>query len=85
MANTKKIAISLPGELVQTVERLRKHTGKTRSAFIKRTIELALKKRAQKALIARYLEGYRKQPETVSEIAAAEVAATHLFAGEPWE
>ena len=85
MANTEKIAISLPGDLVQTVERLRKLTGETRSAFIKRAIEMALKKRAQKVLIAKYVDGYRKQPETINEIAAAEATATHLFAGEPWE
>ena len=84
MPKAEKIAISLPGELIRRVERIRKSTGETRSAFIRRAIELALEEREQRALIARYQEGYKKHPETAAEIAAAEAAAVELLSGEPW-
>jgi metal-responsive CopG/Arc/MetJ family transcriptional regulator len=85
MLKTEKIAISLPGELIRKVERIRKATGETRSAFIRRAIELALDELEQRALIARYQEGYEKHPETAAEIAAAEAAAVELLSGKPWE
>ena len=85
MSATKKIAISLPDELVSNLERIRKQTGESRSAFIRRALEQVMAERKQRAQIARYLEGYRKHPETAKEIKAAEAAATALLAGEPWE
>jgi metal-responsive CopG/Arc/MetJ family transcriptional regulator len=85
MAATKKIAISLPKALAQQVESLRRVSGESRSAFIRRALELSLKRREQQQLVARYLEGYRRQPETPKEIAGALASATKLLAGEPWE
>jgi metal-responsive CopG/Arc/MetJ family transcriptional regulator len=85
MSAIRKIAISLPSELVSDLERIRKQTGETRSAFIRRALELAMAERKQRVQIARYLEGYRKHPETAKEIKAAEAAATALLAEEPWE
>ena len=85
MSETKKVAISLPGELMRKIEKLRKSTGESRSAFISRAIRQALKDREQEILIARYVEGYRKFPETKEEIELAEAAAARLLAEEPWE
>jgi hypothetical protein len=34
--------------------------------------------------IARYIQGYREQPETEDEIAMAEALSVVVFSGEPW-
>ncbi len=85
MTETKKVAISLPQELMRKIERIRKATGESRSAFISRAIRQALKDREQEFLVARYVEGYRKFPETKEEIELAEASAARLLAEEPWE
>jgi metal-responsive CopG/Arc/MetJ family transcriptional regulator len=85
MSAAERIAISLPRELLKSVERLRRETGETRSALVQRALRevVAQKKRAEQ--VHRYVEGYAASPETAEEIAAAEAAATHLLAEEPWE
>ena len=85
MAQTSKIAVSLSSTLLERVERARHETGETRSAFVRRAVELALLADKEKALRARYLEGYRKHPETTKEVRAAEASAARLLAEEPWE
>ena len=85
MAKTEKIAFSLPGKLLERLEKTRKAAGESRSAFVRRAIEQALAARAQQGRISRYREGYRRRPETADEIAAAEAAAGELLAEEPWE
>jgi len=85
MTDTKKIAISLSGELFKKVERVRKSTGESRSAFIGRAVESALSGRERRRLVAEYEEGYRRRPETSDEVKAAEASAVKLLAGEPWE
>jgi len=85
MGKTRKVAISLPGELMGKMESIRKRTGESRSAFISRAIWQALAEREQKALVARYIEGYQKYPESSEEIALAEDSAIRLLAEESWE
>ena len=85
MRSTERIAISLPHELLRSIERLRLETGETRSALVQRALRdvVAAKKRAED--IRRYVEGYAAAPETGEEIAAAETSAARLLAEEPWE
>lgn len=85
MAETRKIAISIPEALAKKVESLRRLTGESRSAFISRAIERVLREREQKSRVALYQEGYRKHPESREEIAFAESSAARLLAEEPWE
>jgi metal-responsive CopG/Arc/MetJ family transcriptional regulator len=85
MSVSKKIAISLPEEVLSAMEKVRRRTGESRSAFIRRALEQALAERKERAQISRYLEGYRRHPETRKEVKAAEAAATALLAEEPWE
>ena len=47
MSQSKKLAISLPREVVKKMEQARKKTGETRSGFIRRSIELMLRERAE--------------------------------------
>ena len=84
MGNAVKIAISLPGKIAREVESIRKKTGETRSAFIKRAIEATLDERNESAMVKGYVAGYRKMPETTEEIEAAETAAK-LLPWEPWK
>jgi len=85
MAETKKIAISIPNDLAKKVESLRKISGESRSAFISRAIGRMLRERELKAQITRYQEGYRKHPESKEEIAFAEASSARILAEEPWE
>jgi len=83
MPQTEKVAISLPIELMRRLERSRKKTGETRSAFIRRSLERAFEESDKKRKIQAYVEGYRKHPETIEEIAQSQAAA-ELLASEPW-
>ncbi len=83
MARSSKLAISLPRTLLAAVEKLRRETGESRSAFFQRAARHLLQDRERKARIDRYLEGYRKRPESHAEVSAAEAAATRLLAEEP--
>ena len=85
MTEVKKIAISLPAEMVSRVEKSRARTGESRSAFIRRALEQVMAEREGRVQIAKYVEGYRKHPETAREVKAAEASAAELLAGEPWE
>jgi len=85
MRSAQKIAISLPTELMEKVERVRKQAKKSRSAFIRLALERALKELERKKLIERYQEGYREHPESEEEIEAAASAAAELFQEEPWK
>jgi metal-responsive CopG/Arc/MetJ family transcriptional regulator len=85
MSAAERIAISLPRDLLKSIERLRRETGETRSALVQRALRevIAQKKRAED--LRRYMEGYAAAPETPDEIAAAEASAAQLLAEEPWE
>ena len=85
MADSKKMAISMPGDLARKVEKVRKKTGETRSAFIRRVIEQAFADEEEKELIKRYQEGYLKYPETKEEIEETVAISREILAGEPWE
>jgi len=83
MGLSVKMTISLPEDLVRTVERARKGTKETRSAFVRRAIEQLFAEESRKKKLAAYLDGYRRHPETPEEIAGAEAAA-RILAEEPW-
>lgn len=80
-----KIAVSLPSSLYQAIEKERRETGQSRSAIVRSALEDSIARRDRAALIERYVEGYRKHPETVAEVAAAESASADALAGESWE
>ncbi len=82
MQKTSKIAISLPKEDFDKIEKLRKKLGFERSAIIDKAIRFWLRYLEQQDLIKRYEQGYRKKPESVQEIKAMEQAAADAFAEE---
>lgn len=83
MSQSAKIAISLPSDLMHRVEQLRQETGETRSAFIRRMLELAFQQRERDRQIRAYVDGYQKQPEGDDEITEAESNAL-ILGQEPW-
>ena len=85
MSNTKKIAISLPAELVEELERIMKKNGEPRSSVIRHLIEKALMQDEIDIRIRQYIEGYMKYPETDDEKKFAKATSTMAFDEEAWE
>ncbi len=79
-----KVAVSIPGTLYQAVERVRKASGKSRSAIIRAALRHWLDHQAEATLVREYEAGYRRKPEGRREIKAAEAAAVRLLATEDW-
>lgn len=83
--NTTKIAISLPRDVACNVERLRKETGESRSAFILGAIRRLLDERKRAKDIAAYIEGYRRMPETAEDRVIPESVVMESLSKEPWD
>jgi hypothetical protein len=81
----EKIAISLPRDLLLAIEKARKEKGLSRSAMIRLALEESLARQRRAELVERYVESYRRRPESKAEIEAARSAAAELLAEEPWE
>lgn len=83
MITTSKIAITLPNPLYQSVEKICKTTGASRSAVIATALRHWLASHGQSAKEQKYIEGYRARPEVSLEF---DQVALQLFANsEPWE
>ena len=81
----EKIAISLPASLLREVEKVRRETGESRSAVIRRSIELLLGRAEEAGMVREYVAGYLAHPEGRSEVDAAMATASEALAEEPWE
>ena len=80
-----KIAISLPEETLQAVEKERLANGISRSEFFRRAVEEHLRRAKEREDVERYIQGYLKYPETKEEIALAESTLGYVMAENPWE
>ena len=85
MGKSAKIAISLPADMLEAIERQRKVKGENRSEFLRRAVGAALLQEKERNAIAGYVRGYRKMPETADEIENAHRAGSAILATEPWE
>ena len=81
-----KIAISLPDEVLEAVEkeRLSHSTVLSRSEFIKRAVQQYLRSETEKSLEEQYIRGYLEQPETAEESECLSEASSEVFANNPW-
>lgn len=77
--------MSLPTALFRDLELARKDVGVGRSALVQMAIQDFVHHRERAALVARYVESYRRNPEGAAEVEAARHAAAKLLAREPWE
>ena len=84
MPKTSKIAISLPEEVLNAVEREREESGESRSQIFRRAVDLLLRQRKEREMSELYLRAYQQVPETKGEVAAARRAASIILAEEPW-
>ena len=85
MTRTAKIAISLPENLLQSIERERQANGESRSEFFRRAAEALLRREREREAIEQYVRGYLEMPETDEEVAFAQSMAHIAFAENPWE
>ncbi len=81
-----KIAISLPDEVLEAVEKERLGHSKvlSRSEFIKRAVQQYLRTESEKSLEEQYVRGYLDYPETTKESGWLDAAAAEVFANNPW-
>ena len=79
-----KVAVSIPPDLFQAVERARRLRGSSRSAFLQDALRHWLKHQAEVTLVREYEAGYRSKPETRREIKAAESTAMRLLSETEW-
>src|SRR4051812_12099914 len=80
-----KIAFSIDARLLASVERVRAHTGESRSAVIARAIARLTSDNEQQERVRRYVLAYQEQPEDRRQVEAARRHARHVLAGLPWE
>lgn len=64
---TKRIAISLPDELFQRIERLRRRRRVPRSTWIQEAVGDYVRRVDEDALVESYFDGYRRVPDTDDE------------------
>ena len=85
MTNRPKIAVTLPADLLEQVERLRERTEESRSAVVVRALQLLLR-HAERQLKAReYVAKYQAMPESEEDVDRAHDHAKQLLAQIPWE
>jgi metal-responsive CopG/Arc/MetJ family transcriptional regulator len=80
-----KIAISLPREVLASVEEACRGQGQSRSEFILHAVRAYLDTRIAEAEAAAYARGYERFPETPEEIAEIDRMGAAVLALEPWD
>lgn len=80
---TAKIAVSLPADLLDAIEKERNSRGSTRSAIVQEALKQWLAGLGQRVLVQRYENGYQRQPESPDEGDAANWSAAAL-ASQDW-
>ncbi len=80
--STVKTGVSLPREEYWELEKIRRKMGLSRSALFEKALSFWLKSLQEQEKIKQYIEGYKKHPESVTEIKAMEKAAAEAFSAE---
>jgi metal-responsive CopG/Arc/MetJ family transcriptional regulator len=80
-----KIAISVDHDLLAAVEALRRTTHESRSSVFARAVRMLLRAEERRRLVEQYVDGYRRQPETASELAEAEELARASLEAAEWD
>jgi metal-responsive CopG/Arc/MetJ family transcriptional regulator len=84
MQKTIKIAISLPEDMLNAVEKEVKENGESRSQFFRRAVELLLRRKKEQIMSEKYILAYQQIPETIEESKAAYKATSVILSEEPW-
>ena len=80
-----KIAISIPDELLEVVEKERRAAGGSRSQFFRWAVEEHLRRIKEREAVEHYIQSYQRDPETRYERAVAESTLHYAFDEESWE
>ena len=80
-----KIAISLPDEVLEAVEKERLANGESRSQFFRRAVQDRLRRAKEREDVQQYIRGYLEFPETQEEVALAKATLGYVMAENPWE
>lgn len=83
-SQTAKVTISMPKELFKAVEQVRREMKIPRSAAILQALQAWLKDRQEREQIRRYIDGYRRHPESKAEAKAWTRLAAESFHKDPW-
>lgn len=78
-APATKVAVSVPTDLFEAVERARRESGKSRSAVVQEALRQWLRHAAELGLVREYEAGYRRHPERKDEIDEATATAIGLL------
>ena len=80
-----QIAITLPDDKLEFVEREREAAGETQSEFIIRLIDAFAKQQKEAEMVAQYKRGYELYPETEEEMAWIAAAQKDAFPADYWD
>jgi metal-responsive CopG/Arc/MetJ family transcriptional regulator len=85
MRKRGKVAITVSADVLAEAERERKRTGESRSAVFERALMMYFADQRAVEAARRYVDGYRRAPETAAEIRVVTAAAMSALAAEPWD
>lgn len=80
-----KIAISLDAGLLESVGRVQRATGESRSAVLARAVRLLVREEERRAQVDEYVAAYRRVPESIRDVATARTLAKRSFAHVAWD
>ncbi|MCA1707282.1 MAG: ribbon-helix-helix domain-containing protein [Actinobacteria bacterium] len=81
-----QIAVKLPDALVRQLDELvEQGIFPNRSSAVRSAVEAIVARQRREALERAYAEGYRRVPESHSELAEARLLAERAIEEEPWE
>ena len=80
-----KIAISLPDDVLQAVEKEREISGESRSEFFRRAVKALLKQKLREERDREYARAYREMPETEEELGWLAASSQAVLVEYPWD
>lgn len=81
----KKVAISLPDDQAEAIERIRRKRRIPRSRVIQQAVAYYLAEQGIYAAVREYEEGYRRRPEDAAEAGAFGTATAAVLPEEEWQ
>ena len=84
MEPLSRVTVSLPAALLKALDEKLTREGENRSAALRRLLEEMLHNIEEQEQIARYVEGYRGQPQTEGEFGWSDAVAQQHLAEVEW-
>ena len=84
MKKSAKVAISLPVDIYETVEKSRIKKGESRSEYFRHAVEKLLKEEQEAKDIEAYITSYTSDPETAEDVKTTDKLGAAALAEEIW-